>query len=451
MKIKRFVSCILSVLTMFSITSFVACKEESNSDSSKIKNEAPSKMVTLADFEQFNPDFQLLRLRQGFGAVNVNEEAEYVKSGAASAKLQPLGRYKDKAKPFFYFELESETYDYSYADLDYLYSVSMWLYNAQDEQKEVEIGVVTYTAGLDGVVNRDGEILYKLNSGWNKLTYFIDKSELYLPGGGSKARGIYLEFENIPSRDIEDAPVYYLDDVMVTLKTKFNEISVVEPSHCPNQGDVVTVPTATIQGGTVMSTVYYNNRQVAVSNNTFVAVEGGTYTVAYQAMVDGFLYKRNVEIFVKPTDTLEIIGFDKETDIANFYALGAVDGAVWMEAFEGETGIAKVIVNRDWPRFSFKTAHPMSAYANYEYVVVRMYVPTCKNQLTWINLCDAVNPIGYEGYLKADKWVTYVFPIEQFLKKWSDENAANGAAYFVGNSTDWINKGEFYISEIYAM
>ena len=46
-----------------------------------------------------------------------------------------VGRYKDKAQPFFYFELESELYEYSYSDLKYLYSATMWIYNAQSEVK----------------------------------------------------------------------------------------------------------------------------------------------------------------------------------------------------------------------------------------------------------------------------------------------------------------------------
>ena len=453
MRIKRFLSLALTAITMLSISSFAACKE--NGDEETSVNDSPSTIVTLANFEQFDPDFQLLRLRKGFGAVNVNQNKDYVKSGESSAKLQPLGRYKDKSKPFLYFELESDLYDYSYADLDYLYSISMWVYNDSQEQKDAEIGIVTSFINLndfnsDGVT-QDAGVSYKLNSGWNKLTYFIDKSEVYIPSGGTKAQGIYLQFENTPSRDIEDAPVFYLDDVVLTVKNEFNEISVTEPATCPTQGETVRIPQATIKGGTVSATVYHDGKQIAVNNGSFVAEHSGEYVVSYQAMVDGFLFKRNVEIFVKSANALEIISFDKESDLDRFVQVAVIEKVEWMQEFQGETGIAKVTINRDWPRFSFKPAHPMSAYANYEYLILRAYVPESKNQLTWLNLCDSATPIGYKGYLKTGKWVTYKFPIQPFLNKWTEENIANGTAFIVGNSTSYTYQGEFYIAEIYAM
>ena len=138
---------------MLSMVSFAGCKDN-KTEGNEVEDNNPAKIVTLANFEQFDPDFQLLRLRKGFGAVNVNQDKDYVKSGESSAKLQPLGRYKDKAKPFLYFELESELYDYSYADLDYLYSISMWLYNDSEEQKEAEIGIVTSFINLNEIIKK---------------------------------------------------------------------------------------------------------------------------------------------------------------------------------------------------------------------------------------------------------------------------------------------------------
>ena len=37
--------------------------------------------VVLADFEEWAPDFQLLRLREEFGAIDVNTDTAFVKSG----------------------------------------------------------------------------------------------------------------------------------------------------------------------------------------------------------------------------------------------------------------------------------------------------------------------------------------------------------------------------------
>ena len=447
MRIKRFLSLALTAITMLSMVSFAGCKDN-KTEGNEVEDNNPAKIVTLANFEQFDPDFQLLRLRKGFGAVNVNQNKDYVKSGESSAKLQPLGRYKDKAKPFLYFELESELYDYSYADLDYLYSISMWLYNDSEEQKEAEIGIVTSFINLneinsDGVTQGAG-ISYKLNSGWNKLTYFIDKSEVYLPSGGTKAQGIYLQFENTPSRDIEDAPVFYLDDVVLTVKKEFNEISVAEPTTCFKQGDTIAIPKATIRGGEVSASVYNSGKQVATQQNSFVANSSGEYIITYQAMVDGFLYKKNVKLFVKSPNALEIIDFDQASDMDNFLSVAVIEKTEWMQSYAGETGVAKVTINRDWPRFWFKPAHSMAEYEGCEYLYIRMYVPTGVNQLTWLNLCDSALPEGYAGYIIADKWVTYKFPIEPFLSK-------GLSGYFVGNSTSYTYQGEIYIADVFAM
>ena len=89
----------------------------------------------------------------------------------------------------------------------------------------------------------------RIKEGWNKLTYFVERDSIKIPDGGTKVKGLYVQFDNVPSKDIEDAPVYYIDDVSLSLMTKYRDIEVTTPYYSPLQGDVVKIPTATIEDG----------------------------------------------------------------------------------------------------------------------------------------------------------------------------------------------------------
>ena len=61
---------------------FVGCNEQKSSDGNKI---------VVADFEQWAPDFQLMKIYGRFGKVTRNSDKKYVNSGNYSAKLQIVG------------------------------------------------------------------------------------------------------------------------------------------------------------------------------------------------------------------------------------------------------------------------------------------------------------------------------------------------------------------------
>ena len=445
MKIKKMLSIVLSLISAFSVVCLAGCGEKE--EDSKANEVAMSKVVTLADFEEFNPDFQLLRLQNGFGRVDVNEDADFVKSGEASAKLRPLGRYKDKANPFLYFELESELYDYSYSDLKYLYSASMWIYNSEEETKSAEVGIVTHLTSVrdeDGA-KQAGGLKYSLKTGWNKITYFVNRDEIRIPVGGTKVQGLYIQFENIPSLDIEDAPTYYVDDVTLTVMTEFNDIVVEEPTYSPKQGDTITIPAATINGGEVTYSVVHNNKVIPTSNGTFVPTDGGEFSIVYNAVVNGFVFKKTISLFVKPSNAVEVLDFKNADTISSLVPRGHVEKVDWVDSFEGETGVAKVTINRDWPSVAFTPAKDEAAYQNCEYIILRAYFVSGENQFNWISLCDGARPEGYSDYVELDRWFSYKIPIQSFFDNF------DGNLFFVGNTTSYQVNGTFYISEIYAM
>ena len=87
---KLFVSLLASIMA-FSALAFTGCQKEEE------ETGTPTQVV-LADFEKFEPDFQLMRISKHFGAVTVNTDATYVKSGTTSAKVQPLGHVPSKSQ-----------------------------------------------------------------------------------------------------------------------------------------------------------------------------------------------------------------------------------------------------------------------------------------------------------------------------------------------------------------
>ena len=208
---KKWISPVLAGLLIMPSFAFTSCKEEEEDSTA----EAPkSEEIVLADFEKFEPDFQLMRLSKFFGAVNVNTDTDYVKSGKTSAKVQPLGHVPSKSDPMLFFPLSSVTYEYDYKDFTYFDNVNMWVYNAEEETIEVEIGFVETMLDIKDYATIPGEV-NRLKPGWNKIVYYPDLNALNLLCDITNFLGVYLRFENTPSYELEDAPVLYIDDVQL--------------------------------------------------------------------------------------------------------------------------------------------------------------------------------------------------------------------------------------------
>ena len=213
---KKLLSLILALVTCFTAFAFTGCAPTE-------QNPTDDKRIVLADFEQFEPDFQLMRLMNRFGAVSVNEDAQYVKSGKYSAKLQPLGAYAQSAKPFAYIPLESDRFGYNYTDFTKFGSVAMWVYNAQNSNEVMEVGLVASISDINTVEKITGTVV-SLTPGWNRVVYYPDLNILNLAYDVTSVPGLYFGFEHTHSRYLEDAPVYYLDDVVLNKTDKVYEV-----------------------------------------------------------------------------------------------------------------------------------------------------------------------------------------------------------------------------------
>ena len=226
--LKRIISSVLASLTLLSAFAWTGCGSSNKDDEAT--------RVVLADFEKFEPDFQLIRLNKHFGAVNVNTDPAYVKSGKTSAKVQPLGHVPSKSEPMMFFPLSSTTYEYDYKDFAYFDNVNMWVYNAESETIEVEIGFVEKMVDIKDYVTIPGEV-NRLKPGWNKIVYYPDLNSLNLVCDVTNFLGVYLRFKNTPSYELEDAPVLYIDDVCLKKlpeKQVIHEVIQLDPGEILN-------------------------------------------------------------------------------------------------------------------------------------------------------------------------------------------------------------------------
>ena len=77
-----------TLLGVFGCFGFVSCEKEEEPVGDTLVGK-----VCLNDFETYKPDFQLIRVLNGFGSIDVNKDPKFVKSGEGSAKVRPLGSY----------------------------------------------------------------------------------------------------------------------------------------------------------------------------------------------------------------------------------------------------------------------------------------------------------------------------------------------------------------------
>ena len=180
--------------------------------------------VALADFEEWAPDFQLLRLREEFGAIDVNMDTAFVKSGNQSAKLYVMGGERNTVDPYFYIPTVSDYFNFDYSNFNSVESVSAWVYNPSQEEAQVAVGFVTGITDLYKVDLARQEY-FTLQSGWNEIIYRPNMSYIISSVGFDEydgILGIYFQFEKNCAENKEDAAVYYMDDVVIRYGAKQN-------------------------------------------------------------------------------------------------------------------------------------------------------------------------------------------------------------------------------------
>ena len=227
-KLIKLLSLILSVV--MSVSLFAGCnggKENGDNDANVINKITTSSRVDLYNFEQWTPDFSCIKLQPMFGVVRRNKDKQYCKSGDYSAKLQPIGGHIKAVAPVVWFPTSSAAFAFDYQDFSYVDYVSFWMYNDQDEEKTVTVGLVNKYPKAEQITKLQGQTFNLKPNDWTLVKYVIDFGSMTLGSDIDRSdmitiKGIYLEYEIAMSSEIEDAPVYYIDDITLIYKESIN-------------------------------------------------------------------------------------------------------------------------------------------------------------------------------------------------------------------------------------
>ena len=178
--------------------------------------ETPPGQVVLADFEKWAPDFQTLRLRNEFGSVDVNKDAERVKSGTGSAALTVVGA-SGSEKPYFFVNTVSALFGYDYSDFSRIDSISVWFYNVSETEENLYIGLITNIVSVEKVELQKYET-FTLKPGWNEIVYKPDMNYVISAAGVDKytgVQGIYFMFDNPHAASKADGKKFFIDDIVL--------------------------------------------------------------------------------------------------------------------------------------------------------------------------------------------------------------------------------------------
>ena len=216
---KKQLSLLLAMITCFTALCLVGCKNEKNEvveDDGKIM---------FADFEEWEPNFQTMALYSYFGRITRNANAQFVKGGNYSAKLQPVGGRVSTTFPCFVMPVKSELFDYDYSDFTNYEEVSAYLYN--DSEKPI-----TMTFGLAASYNVStttltaGEKVVLAPKTWTRASYLVDWTFLSIAADPTQIAGVYFQFPDSGVEYPDQAPSIYLDNIVFT---KAAEKGTIEP------------------------------------------------------------------------------------------------------------------------------------------------------------------------------------------------------------------------------
>ncbi len=227
MKFLKKTLCFIFALALLCTAVFAAgCGEVQTDDD----NAEAVKSVEFRNFEQWGPDFQITRLLRSFGKVSRNTEKQYVHNGEYSMKIQPMGGYWYYSEPIMYFETISKRFNYDYSDFTKVDYVSMWVYNANDVEKTVKVGLVTNIADYQTITSAEGTKFTLKPGQWQEITYYVDFNAMNVSTTVTSEmmtaiKGIYLAFDNAKTENLDEAPIFYLDDVYIGYKDAENTVS----------------------------------------------------------------------------------------------------------------------------------------------------------------------------------------------------------------------------------
>jgi len=172
-------------------------------------------VISLFDFDGWGPGYQTIRLQNSFGKVSENYDLNYVKSGAGSALLQPVGNYLSNDRPTIYWPTISNVFGYNYSDFSYFQKFEFDMFNASNNDVNMTFGCVSGINSIKNVNYGKGED-YVLKAGeWQHIVYEPDISKLATYITITDVPGIYMAFDNQKDPDLNKAPKLYLDNVVL--------------------------------------------------------------------------------------------------------------------------------------------------------------------------------------------------------------------------------------------
>lgn len=178
------------------------------------------KEVLLCGFEDWAPDFQLIKMMPDFGAVSRNTDSAYVWAGTSSACLRPTGRYLYASRPYLVLPTQSTLFSFNYADFSNVKNVTAKVYN--NEKKEITLYMgLTFDAAYNEL-SPASEIVLK--TGWNDVAYEVETAVLNLSYNITECYGVYFMFDNTHTLYAEEAPELYLDEVEISYNETETEI-----------------------------------------------------------------------------------------------------------------------------------------------------------------------------------------------------------------------------------
>ena len=316
-----------------------------------------------------------------------------------------------------------------------------------DVEESYELGeYITLNAKLDGSINIDN---YEFD-----YTVTAPSGQIVTLDGDNKFRAVEEGEYTVTVNFVHSAFTGSKTFTFVVVSDK--QIAVDDITGSYSAGDTVTLPVATIEGGTVNVRVYLGEKEIAINENAFVAKLPGTYTVVYTTEIDGLTYKKEIEVSVEDiVFENEVLGFDSEDDLQKFGIGLNINSPqlTWLSEYEGELGVVKASWDSgsEWPWFSFVPTQEMSAYADYDYIVFRILVPDHAGAAQYFKLFNdqgALSPVN-GAEIVLGEWKDYVFDATRFKEEWSTRmDSYNADLHRLWTKVSKDSSGAFYIADI---
>lgn len=325
--------------------------------------------VAFASYESWQDGFYNINMMDGFGRISRSDEQAH--GGSYSAKLQPLGSVTDPSAPYFYYPMQMEGEEgYHYADFSKLDKVSFFMYNAEADEREVQLAIV---ASISDVYSTDYKVVgtYSLAPGtWTEIEYQPDYEALQDLCDITNVAGLGFVFENQNSSSVTDAPVLYLDDL--TLSVSEEPLAEIRTSE-PGRGEVQSFDLA--------------------SSLVYVRLESG----------------------IDYGETYLAAGSDKLPE--------GVKGGVEFAVTDAEMGT--------WPRLRFDSRTPQEELVGADRFSIRLYFGTEDETVKQVELHMFPDTSSeYVEYLPTNEWVKLTFESETVFNNWGDSIGVKALGLF---------------------